>query len=175
MRELAKITARLKGGEYDGVMIIKTVWKREPESVENSFEPEIIKENKRMLVCRAFYNNESLTTTMLLHPADGAVVPQVSEMDTEEGDNRAVFNREDVLEFVAEVGDTNPIHQLEVPVVPGMLLLEYIKNHLTDNIKMLELSFRNAVMAGDRVEMQTEGGQVSLTGRKEFVTGKYYE
>ena len=43
MRELAKITARLKGGKYDGVMIIKTVWKREPEAVKNSFEPEIIK------------------------------------------------------------------------------------------------------------------------------------
>ena len=175
MRGLAKITARLKGGKYDGVMIIKTVWKREPEAVKNSFEPETIKENKRMLVCRAFYNNESLTTTMLLHPADGAALPPLSEADTAKEDNRAVFNREDVLEFVAEVGDTNPIHQLEVPVVPGMLLLEYIKNSLPDNIKILELSFRNAVMAGDQVEIKADGGQLTLTGRKEFVTGKYYE
>ena len=30
-------------------------------------------------------------------------------------------------------------------------------------------------MAGDQVEIKADGGQLMLTGRKEFVTGKYYE
>ena len=73
MRELAKITARLKGGSYDGVMIIKTVWER--VECESNHEPVIIKENKRMLVCQACHDNKRLSTTMLHNPAREAIEP----------------------------------------------------------------------------------------------------
>ena len=40
----------------------------------------------------------------------------------------------DDLDFVESVGDTNPIHQGNQPIVPGLLLMEYIKNN-QDNKK----------------------------------------
>ena len=51
MHHLAKITAKVKGKQYDGAMIIKAVWKK--EALPDNDEPEIVKENRKMLVCKA--------------------------------------------------------------------------------------------------------------------------
>ena len=70
MHHLARITAKVKGKQYDGAMIIKAVWQK--EDLPDNDEPEIIKENRKMLVCKAVYHGESLTVTMLLN-YDGTV------------------------------------------------------------------------------------------------------
>ena len=48
MHHLARITAKVKGKQYDGAMIIKAVWQK--EDLPDNDEPEIIKETdtKRM-------------------------------------------------------------------------------------------------------------------------------
>ena len=85
------------------------------------------------------------------------------------------FTLEDVWEFVDSVGDTNPIHQGNQPVVPGLLLMEYIKNKLPTSVKKLELSFRNAIFANEVFKLAIDGNNFKLWGKRDFVTGNFYE
>ena len=169
MRELAKITAKLKDGKYDGVMIIKARWER--IECNDSYEPDIVKETKRMLVCQACYHNQRLSTTMLLNPAMDNTLPAGDFPKEAMNSCWHTFTRQEVLDFVEAVGDTNPIHRTEQPVVPGLLLLETIKAGLPENLDVLELSFRNAVFSGDPLELVVEGNQLEVKGRCVFVTG----
>lgn len=172
MHHLAKITAKVKGKQYDGAMIIKAVWKK--EALPDNDEPEIIKENRKMLVCKAVYNGESLTVTMLLNY--GGTVKNIIKNNNEYNIKlRQSFTREDVLDFVESVGDTNPIHQGNQPIVPGLLLMEYIKNNLPISLTKLELSFRNAIFVNEVFKFEIDGNNVKLWGKRDFVTGNFYE
>lgn len=174
MKKLAQIIARLKGGNYDGMMIIKNKWLK--EDGQDTEEPIIVKENKRMLVCKAQYSNASLTTTMLSKPRGSAAeadsIPDAVDVGIA-GQVWKSFSREDVVGFVKEIGDTNPIHRTDKPVVPGMLLLACIKEELPSDIQELELTYRNAVFAEDPLELIIEGNSITLKGRTEFVTGSF--
>lgn len=193
MRDLAKIIAKVKGGSYDGAMIIKAVWKREPGA--GLEEPVILKENRKLLVCKAHYQDASLTVTMLL----GHQVPTGEQLMADRGietntDSVAWqrFSRQQVVDFVQEVGDSNPIHQTANPVVPGMLLMDAIKASLPDAMQELSLSFRNAVFSTDVLQLELDAaeaeeavllqageravgqqGNVRLWGRQEYITGFY--
>lgn len=193
MRDLAKIIAKVKGGSYDGAMIIKAVWKREPGA--DLEEPVILKENRKLLVCKAHYQDASLTVTMLL----GHQVPTGEQLMADRGietntDSVAWqrFSRQQVVDFVQEVGDSNPIHQTANPVVPGMLLMDAIKASLPDAMQELSLSFRNAVFSTDVLQLELDAaeaegavllqageravgqqGNVRLWGRQEYITGFY--
>ena len=172
MHHLARITAKVKGKQYDGAMIIKAVWQK--EDLPDNDEPEIIKENRKMLVCKAIYHGESLTVTMLLN-YDGTVKKVIKNHNEYDIKLCQSFTREDVWEFVDSVGDTNPIHQGNQPVVPGLLLMEYIKNKLPTSVKKLELSFRNAIFANEVFKLAIDGNNFKLWGKREFVTGNFYE
>lgn len=193
MRKLAKIIAKVKGGSYDGAMIIKAVWKREPGA--GLEEPVILKENRKLLVCKAHYQNASLTVTMLL----GHQVPTGEQLMADRGTGANTdsvawrrFSRQQVVDFVQEVGDSNPIHQTANPVVPGMLLMDAIKASLPDAMQELSLSFRNAVFSTDVLQLELDAaeaeesvllqageravgqqGNVRLWGRQEYITGFY--
>lgn len=193
MRDLAKIIAKVKGGSYDGAMIIKAVWKREPGA--GLEEPVILKENRKLLVCKAHYQDASLTVTMLL----GHQVPTGEQLMANRGTGANTdsvawrrFSRQQVVDFVQEVGDSNPIHQTANPVVPGMLLMDAIKASLPDTLQELSLSFRNAVFSTDVLQLELDAaeaeeavllqageravgqqGNVRLWGRQEYITGFY--
>ena len=190
MRNLVRISAKVRGGGYDGAVIIKSVWKLEDK---NAFaigkhdislsdaeipEPEIVKENKRMLLCLAMFEGESLLTTMFKTPA----LPELDAPETiagyaafrvEDGKCWRRFTREDVLEYVDAVRDPNPIHRCEIPIVPGMCLMEAIKNSLPSETTELSLAFRNTVFAGEELILDAANGEVCLKGREVFITGTY--
>ena len=173
MRELAKITARLQVDNSKGIMIIKAIWQRESSDIEDDFIPVLLKENRRMLTCRACYGGESLITTMLLNPSV-AGHPEEERLLEYHWDNKwHIFNEQEVTEFIDDVGDNNPIHRGDKAVVPGFLLMEKIKDKLPKNISRLALSFRNAVRLGDPLYFDIQAGKVNIMGRKEFITGTY--
>lgn len=193
MRKLAKIIAKVKGGSYDGAMIIKAVWKREPGA--GLEEPVILKENRKLLVCKAHYQDASLTVTMLL----GHQVPTGEQLMANRGTGANTdsvawrrFSRQRVVDFVQEVGDSNPIHQTVNPVVPGMLLMDAIKASLPNGLQELSLSFRNAVFSSDILQLELsrteteetvlltpdvravlQQGNLRLLGREVYITGSY--
>ena len=127
-----------------------------------------------MLVCKAVYHGESLTVTMLLN-YDGTVKKVIKNHNEYDIKLCQSFTSEDVWEFVDSVGDTNPIHQGNQPVVPGLLLMEYIKNKLPTSVKKLELSFRNAIFANEVFKLDIDGNNFKLWGKRDFVTGNFYE
>lgn len=194
MRDLAKIIAKVKGGSYDGAMIIKAVWKKEAGA--DSEEPVILKENRKLLVCKAQYHAASLTVTMLLgHQVPTGEQPDAGAFAVEGMQDECLwqsFSRQRVVDFVQEVGDSNPIHQTVNPVVPGMLLMDAIKASLPNGLQELSLSFRNAVFSSDILQLELsrteteepvllttdvravlQQGNLRLLGREVYITGSY--
>ena len=170
MLELAKITARLKGGAYDNALIINAQWKKE-ECTPNKV-PDIVKETSKYLICKACIGEASLTTRMFLTGKATEAEADIPSRLNEDKPWRS-FNRDEVISFVSEVGDTNPIHQTHKPIVPGMMLMNYIKNELPANTSRIELSFRQAVYAGDKLFLKASEGIILLYGRNIFIKGKY--
>lgn len=171
MRKLASIAARLRGGNYDGAMIIKTSWEKTKDS--DTDEPEVLRETRRLIVFQARHSDEALTVSMLLNPKMAEVQESVAESVSQgEKVTSWCFSRQDILEFVTEVGDSNPIHRNEFPVVPGMLLMDRIKNILPLGISYFEMKFRRAVFADEIIDVYTSndkfeifsGGKLSVTG-----------
>lgn len=171
MRKLASVAARLRGGSYDGAMIIKTAW--EKTGGDDIEEPEVLRETRRLIVFQARYAGEALTVSMLLNPK----MAEAQESATEavpQGKKAASWclSRQDIIDFVTAVGDSNPIHRSEVPVVPGMLLMDRIKNILPPDSSYLEMKFRRAVFADEIIDVYTShdkfelfsGNQLSVTG-----------
>lgn len=171
MRNLASIAARLRGGNYDGAMIIKTVW--EKTSGDNNDEPEVLRETRRLMVFQARYSGEALTVSMLLNPKMGEAQDLATEF-VPQGKKAAnwCFSRQAILDFVTEVGDSNPIHRSELPVVPGMLLMDRLKSVLPPDISYFEMKFRRAIFADEFIDVYTSnnnfeifsGNQLSITG-----------
>lgn len=190
MRNLVRISAKVRGGGYDGAVIIKSIWRLEDKAAfeggrhdttipdEEIPEPEVVKENKRMLLCLAQFEGESLLTTMFKTPALPELdapekIAEYAAFRVEAGKKWRSFSREDVLEYVNAVRDPNPIHRGDIPIVPGMCLMEAIKNSLPAGATELSLAFRNTVFAGEELMLETAGGEIKLSGREVFITGTY--
>ena len=190
MRNLVRISAKVRGGGYDGAVIIKSVWKLEDrEAFEKGAhstevpdevlpEPGILKDNRKMLLCLAEYEGESLLTTMFKVPTLPTLeAPEVAAkhaaFKVEPGKLWRSFTREHVLDYVNAVRDPNPIHRSEIPIVPGMCLMEAIKESLPQGTTELSLAFRNTVFAGEELTLDVADGELKLWGREVFITGTY--
>lgn len=69
------------------------------------------------------------------------------------------FTKEEILEFVDDVHDENPIHRCESYIVHGCLLLEALYNQY--HLKFI--NFLNPVLAGDTVRINAESSKVTCT------------
>ena len=58
-----------------------------------------------------------------------------------------VFTASEILKFTEEVGDKNPIHQLNPPIVPAFLILETICAEFQEDF--IKLKFKNFITAGE--------------------------
>lgn len=58
-------------------------------------------------------------------------------------DFNMIFRKEEIIGFVNEVGDNNPIHRNNSAVVPGFLILEKILENIDFNIKIQEVKSKN--------------------------------
>ena len=68
-----------------------------------------------------------------------------------------IFSKSEILSFVSDTGDSNPIHQGEHPVVPGLLILE----KLILNKLILE-KFIPEKLIPERLILQTDIRQVGI-------------
>lgn len=171
MRKLASIAARLRGGNYDGAMIIKTAW--EKISDDDTDDPEVLRETRRLMIFQARYSGEALTVSMLLNPKMGEAQESAAEF-VPQGEKAVswCFSRQSILDFVTEVGDSNPIHRNEFPVVPGMLLMDRLKGALPPDISYFEMKFRRAAFADEIIDVYTSGNKFEIfSGNQLSITG----
>lgn len=184
LRDLVRISAKIRDGHYDYAMIIKSIWSKAPEvplgpageEVTDAELPKpfIDKDTKRMMLCRAEYNGERLVTTMFKTPsADASELPEAKTWKVSEGKAWRNFSYDDVIKYVDAVGDPNPLHRSAHPVVPGMCLMEAVLESLPPDITELALSFRAAVFTDEDLLLKAEDGKVELYGREVFINGTY--
>ena len=62
-----------------------------------------------------------------------------------------VFEKSDILDFVQEVGDENPIHSTKNAVVPGFLMLEHLLEK--ENIMSCDIKYIQPVFEGEKIEI----------------------
>ena len=61
-----------------------------------------------------------------------------------------IFSKSEILSFVSDTGDSNPIHQGEHPVVPGLLILEKL---ILDFMHSFVIRFRTPLYADEPVRL----------------------
>ena len=61
-----------------------------------------------------------------------------------------IFYKSEILSFVSDTGDSNPIHQGEHPVVPGLLILEKL---ILDFMHSFVIRFRTPLYADELVRL----------------------
>ena len=166
-RDLARCTARLKGARYDGAVIAAAEWSRQGNDTmfANDAMPEILVDRHRMMKGRAAEASGTLVITMLLgrkaptvRASEDGVLHLAAEADGVPGGSVPMaFTTADVRAFVQAVDDTNPLHEGERPLVPGLLIMETVLKRL-DDCKKLSMKFTMPVFAGQKVEMTFAGG-----------------
>ena len=61
-----------------------------------------------------------------------------------------IFSKSEIFSFVSDTGDSNPIHQGEHPVVPGLLILEKL---ILDFMRSFGIRFRTPLYADEPVRL----------------------
>jgi len=162
-RDLARMTAQLKGPRYEGALIGRAVWERRPGDTKG--RPEVLRDVHGLMEVMAADASGRLTLVMMLGHA--APVPKGSAGDAVHrlrllaaGSAASAvislcFSAQDVHDFVRAVGDTNPLHAGPHPVVPGLAILEAALAHpALAGAGRAELRFRGASFAGDTIEVE---------------------
>ncbi len=62
-----------------------------------------------------------------------------------------VFTASEIFSFVQAVGDKNKIHQLNPPIVPGLLILETISAKFSS--QRIKMRFKNFITAGEPLSL----------------------
>lgn len=175
-RDLAKCTAQLKGGRYDGAVISTVVWENTPGVT--SREPKVLVDKHKMLRMRAIDASGQLTITMLLGrnaplpaandagsvklmatvaPAgNSAAREQAAELPTALPRELAFsFTATGILDFVTAIDDTNQLHRAEFlspPLVPGLAIVERILAACgAGRVQSLAMKFTAPSFAGDNI------------------------
>lgn len=161
-RDLARMTASLKGPRYEGALIAKVVWECGHDAGAGM---RILRDHHGLLEVMAFDDSGRLTLTMLLgRPApsrpsgrlvrsrslkllvDGAPTPTHLSL---------CFSAESVHAFVQSVGDTNVLHAGPKPLVPGLAIFEAALQGIAP-VRRAELRFRGASFAGETIELSVQ-------------------
>lgn len=74
-----------------------------------------------------------------------------------------IFSKSEILSFVSDTGDFNPIHQGEHPVVPGLLIMEKI---ILDLIHSFGIRFRTPLYADEPVRLVPHKASGRMDGYK---------
>ena len=148
----------LKG--FDNWMIGKIIIKQQeeiPDIAEKGIVCRIKKRKQRFAVLYA-EGQGILIEVFLLKPGGSGKEKIRKNLPEalEKGISRS-FSKEEILAFVRETGDSNPIHASEIPVVPGFLMLEW----LWELYLVQEMIFYQPVYAGEELTLyfhqETEG------------------
>ena len=65
------------------------------------------------------------------------------------------FSKKDIVQFVNDINDTNPIHREDPYVVPGCMILETLWNYwnISKSAQQMAIYFHAPVIAGDMVTL----------------------
>lgn len=138
MERLIKKLSELQGEAYKGAYIGKVVWeKSQPElPAQANARLSIQRASKTfmriVLVLESCHKAAAqLTVTLFLAAGDGNIAPPATSMpqDVRLGEP-LVFTAKEIAEFVRAAGDDNPIHAVKPPVVPGLLILQWLQAKL---------------------------------------------
>lgn len=85
-----------------------------------------------------------------------------------------VFTASEIFNFAEEVGDKNRIHQLNPPIVPGLLILETLLNCAEFSASNpIKLKFKNFITADEPLILRGGGNQFAIDSagvRKVLIT-----
>ena len=158
-RDLACMTASLKGPRYEGALIAKAVWECGHDAGAGM---RILRDHHGLLEVMAFDDSGRLTLTMLLgRPAPAQAVERGRRLtllvDGELAPSHLslCFSVESVHAFVQSVGDTNALHAGPKPLVPGLAILEAALQGIAP-VRRAELRFRGASFAGETIELSVQ-------------------
>lgn len=169
-RDLARMTAQLKGPRYEGALIGRIIWERRPGDTGGKMQ--VLRDQHGLLEVAAADLSGRLTLVMMLGHAAPARSGKGSHKERPltlrvdgplpEGPLSFSFSAEEVHDFVRAVGDTNSLHTGEEPVVPGLLIFETALRHpALAGVSRAEMRFHGAFFAGETVEIRLQ----SLSGK----------
>lgn len=156
-RDLARMTASLKGLRYEGALIARAVW--EDEAWRGM---RVLRDQHGLLEVVAADGSGRLTVTMMLGKSAPARERVKSRALSLLVDGTPVkeqlslcFSAESVHAFVQSVGDTNALHAGPAPLVPGLAILEAALQGIAP-VRRAELRFRGASFAGETIELSVQ-------------------
>lgn len=154
IRELAKKLSAF--GQFVGFVIIELQFRR------GTFEAgaQIVKEHSSMVLLRASSAEAELVVKMI-RPRKEITAALGSRIQSAEKIWR-VFMASEVSDFVQAVGDNNPIHRLNPPIVPAFLILETICAKFPN--QSIRLKFKNFITAGESLSLHVDGNRLEIRG-----------
>lgn len=165
IRELARQFSTF-GQFVDGV-IIELTFRRG----NFSDGAQIVKEHPSMALLRSSSASAEILIKLIRprHKVTAAVGCRIQSAEK----TWRVFTSTEIFEFVEAVGDLNPIHRMNPPIVPALLILEALLSEEFAHIDGLKLKFRNFVTADEPLSLFGDGKFFELVGAGERkVTGE---
>lgn len=154
IRELAKKLSTFD--EFVDFVIIELQFRR------GAFEAgaEVLKRHSSMALLQASSSEAELIVKMI-RPRKEITAAVGCRIQSSEKVWR-VFTASEVSDFVAAVGDKNPIHQLKSPIVPAFLILETICAEFVD-CQSIKLKFKNFITAGEPLSLHVDNNRLEIT------------
>lgn len=154
IRELAKKLSAFD--EFVGFVIVELQFRR------GTFEAgaQVVKEHSSMVLLRASSSDAELVVKMI-RPCKKITAALGCRIQSSEKIWR-VFTAAEVSDFVQAVGDKNPIHKLNPPIVPAFLILEAICAQFTKDF--IRLKFKHFITAGEALSLHVDGNRLEIKG-----------
>ena len=159
-------------GNYDGYFIGKVSLEFNPAADVGKMsenQAHIIKsrENYAELAASGDFADGYLSIHMYLMKPVSKAAAQSNSGDQNKHDvpNKCtpdmIFYKPEILSFVSDTGDSNPIHQGEHPVVPGLLILEKL---ILDFMHSFVIRFRTPLYADEPVRLVPDKASGRMDG-----------
>ena len=111
-------------------------------------------------ICGILYQVAKTTTIGIMDTSgflmvDLRPVPKHFTIHQEKNDRTISFSKDDIIRFVNDINDTNPIHREAPYVVPGCMILENLWNYWNISKSALQMAiyFHAPVIAEDQVTL----------------------
>lgn len=144
IRELARKLTAFE--EFVDCVMVETTLRR------GKFEAgaQVVKAHSSMILLRACTRDAELLVKLIrprseIKPACGCRIQTAEKI-------WRVFTASEVFDFAEDVGDRNPIHRFNPPIVPGLLILETICAETSANF--IRLKFKNFITADEPLTMR---------------------
>ena len=163
IRELAKSLTAFT--DFKAFVIIETTFRR------GNFQSgaQIVKAHSAMAIIRTSTEEAELEVKMI-RPRREIQAAYGCRVHSEK--IWRVFTETEVSNFTASVGDANPVHKLNPPIVPGLLILETLCEIFKP--ASVKLRFKNFITAGEPLSLHVDGGclEISSAGVRK-VSGEF--